>query len=530
MLKRALVTLVFALITLIALVAVPPVSSPVRDAKRSVAVHAAANAQKKHKRRNVILMISDGIGFNGWLASDYFQHGEAGTQRYQRRLASGQPVAVYGMSHWGLTFVNKEGKPVAHDGSAMPPGAVGAIPQLYDPATRWDSFEGAFRWDFDPVNIAYTSYTDSAQSITAMVTGEKTTNGRLNMSWNAAQRLTTIAESADAAGYSTGAISSVQVSHATPAGVWSHSPTRHAYRAIFDEMAASGLDVIMGAGHPWFDDDGKRRSEPDFKYIGQRAWEQATSKRGLNDFALIQSKEDFAAMASTSTPPRKLLGVAQVASTLQASRSQTSAQANTPSGDPFIQNVPTLADMTGAALNVLGKNERGFFAMIEGGAVDWMNHANHLPRMIEEQIDFDLAVLAAMDWIEQHSSWEETTLIVTSDHDCGSLWAADTFKVAKEGETRFNPDRGDKAVGFTAIQNAGKGVVPAHQYASGYHTNDLVPLWVIGPGASSLQRFAKLDARAGALWGKPYGWDGRYIDTTELYRVMMRALELRMEP
>jgi alkaline phosphatase len=45
--------------------------------------------------------------------------------------------------------------------------------------------------------------------------------------------------------------------------------------------------------------------------------------------------------------------------------------------------------MTRGALNVLERDEDGFFLMVEGGAVDWAAHANNLPRIIEEQIDFN---------------------------------------------------------------------------------------------------------------------------------------------
>lgn len=513
----------------IAVLAIMSACTPTSGSSSQSANNAAKSSEQR-KRKNVILMISDGIGFNGWLASDYYQYGQAGAQVYQRTLPSSQPVHTWGMSHWALTFVNERGTPVKHDGSSMPAGAVGAIPQLYDPATRWEDFEGAFRWDFNPVNIPYTSYTDSAASITAFVTGHKTTNGRLNMSWDASERYTTIAQSADAMGLATGAVSSVQVSHATPAGVWSHSATRHAYPEIFAEMSSSGLDVIIGAGHPMFDDDGNKRAEADYKYIGEKEWSAATSKQGLNGFTLVENKAGLLSIAQGKNVPTKLLGVAPVASTLQAVRSTSETKADTPSGDPFIESSPSLATMSGAALNVLNQDPDGFFLMIEGGAVDWMNHANNLPRMIEEQMDFDRAVATVIEWVEKNSSWDETLLIVTSDHDCGSLWGAGCYDVSESGRTKFNPDRGDKLINFKAIENAGRGVIPAHQYASGYHTNDLVPLWAIGQNAEALHRYAKMDVKAGDLWGKPYGWNGRYLDTTELYRVMMGALDLKVKP
>ncbi|MFP4328644.1 MAG: hypothetical protein ACLFQL_11590, partial [Paracoccaceae bacterium] len=53
--------------------------------------------------RNVILMVSDGIGFNGWLAADYYQ-GLAGEQSYQTARPDGTEPVVYGMAHDSLNL------------------------------------------------------------------------------------------------------------------------------------------------------------------------------------------------------------------------------------------------------------------------------------------------------------------------------------------------------------------------------------------------------------------------------------------
>lgn len=45
---------------------------------------AQARQTEQPVRRNVILMIADGQGFNGWLATDYFTHGRAGAEPYMQ--------------------------------------------------------------------------------------------------------------------------------------------------------------------------------------------------------------------------------------------------------------------------------------------------------------------------------------------------------------------------------------------------------------------------------------------------------------
>ena len=82
--------------------------------------------------------------------------------------------------------------------------------------------------------------------------------------------------------------------------------------------------------------------------------------------------------------------------------------------------------MSKAAINCLDKNPKGFYLMIEGGAVDWANHANQPARMVEEQIDFVEAVEAVAGWVETHGGWDETLLILTADHECGLLWGPES--------------------------------------------------------------------------------------------------------
>ena len=77
---------------------------------------------------------------------------------------------------------------------------------------------------------------------------------------------------------------------------------------------------------------------------------------------------------------------------------------------------PTLADMTFAALTVLGKNQKGFWLMVEAGDVDWANHDNNLDNSIGAVNSGDRAFRVITDWVEKHSNWTETVVIVTADH------------------------------------------------------------------------------------------------------------------
>ena len=70
--------------------------------------------------------------------------------------------------------------------------------------------------------------------------------------------------------------------------------------------------------------------------------------------------------------------------------------------------MPSLATMTKGALNVLDADRDGFFVMIEGGAIDWANHANQKGRLVEEASDFLQAIAAVNTWVETMSSSDQT--------------------------------------------------------------------------------------------------------------------------
>ncbi|MEM6383701.1 MAG: alkaline phosphatase [Pseudomonadota bacterium] len=485
--------------------------------------------------RNVILMVSDGIGFNGWLAADYYQ-GLAGQQSYQVVRPDGTAPVVFGLDHHGLNLIDAAGNVLPNGADVAQ--AVGAVAQGYDPVRRWDSFEATIRNDFPPIEERYTSYTDSAAAGTALMAGRKTSNGRINMDWTGTEEFRTIAEIASDRGMATGSVISVMVSHATGAATIAHNISRNNYVEIFNEMVESELDVIMGAGHPLFDNSGNEvqpEDEDAYRFVGgSETLASLTSEEGLNGFTFIDAKADFEALAEGGDLPERVVGIAQAGSTLQASREDL-PQADTPSGMAFNPLTPDLATMSVGALNVLNQDEDGFFVMIEGGAVDWMGHANNMPRFIEEQVDFNLAVDAVIEWVEENSSWDETLLIVTSDHECGGIWGEGTW-VNGEGGT-VAADRSDEAllsarydptedlfVEYLAVQDRGEGNMPGYMFSSRNHTNELVPLWALGAGSEMFAQFTRTDLRAAELWGPQYDWDGDFVDNTAVFHVMHEVL------
>jgi alkaline phosphatase len=165
-------------------------------------------------------------------------------------------------------------------------------------------------------------------------------------------------------------------------------------------------------------------------------------------------------------------------------------------------NVPDLPTMTKGALNVLDANRKGFFLMIEGGAVDWAGHANQPGRTIEEQIDFNKAVEAVVRWVHRNSDWDETLVIVTGDHETGYL---------------TGPGSGQFASGplWTPLANNGIGMLPGMQFNSGDHTNALIPLYAKGSAARHLRSASRgMDPVRGA-----------YMDNTDIAKIAFSTMK-----
>jgi alkaline phosphatase len=99
--------------------------------------------------------------------------------------------------------------------------------------------------------------------------------------------------------------------------------------------------------------------------------------------------------------------------------------------------------MTEAALDVLSKNEKGFFLMIEGGRIDHAAHANDAPAMLAETMEFDETVGVAMAFAREHKG---TTVFITADHVTGGPCLSARYS-ADAGETIYPDDADLKKIG-----------------------------------------------------------------------------------
>ena len=418
----------------------------------------------KQKPKNIIFFIGDGYGFNHMLSTDFYQYGEKGKQVYEKF-------------------------PVRFAMSTYPADSPG-----YDPVQAWSDFKYVMK-----------KYTDSAAAGTALACATKTRNGIVGM--NSEYKIVpNVTEIFDNLGKSTGVVTSVQFYHATPACFVAHVKNRNEYATIAKQMVCqSGLSVIMGCGHPLYDEQGQEKSNSEIDSVWQEIFDQTAGNDMDNDgikdaWTFIDAREDFQKLISGETPKR-ILGVARESSTLQVGRPDSSGAG--PFEVPFIETVPTLKEMTMAAINVLDDNPEGFFLMVEGGAIDWAAHGNNSTRLIEEVTGFNEAIEAAVEWIETKSSWKETLVIVTADHETGYLTGPGSGESDTPGANNLNQ--------WKPIKNNGKGNLPGMEWHSGSHTNSLVPFFAKGAGSTVFKRYADEQDPV----------RGNYLDNTEVARTIL---------
>lgn len=302
-------------------------------------------------------------------------------------------------------------------------------------------------------NIVH-AYTDSSSSATSMTAGIKTYNNGVNVDY-AGNPVVTIAHLAQDRGYLVGAVSSVPISHATPAATYAHNVDRDDYQDLTRDMLGlksishpetplPGMDVVIGggAGHTRNKDSLKigtpDEENPGYNFVpgngyltdtdlhsidARNGGKYVTAIRstGVNGQTNLQ-----AAAKQAADTGKRLLGFYGVGkysghlpfATANGDYNPTLGRKDTAEAyqqADLVEN-PVLSDMTAAAITVLSRNPRGFWLMVEPGDVDWANHDDNIDNSIGAVQSGDAAVKTITDWVEHHSNWNESLLIVTADH------------------------------------------------------------------------------------------------------------------
>jgi alkaline phosphatase len=417
-------------------------------------------------------------------------------------------------------------------------------------------------------------FTDSSQAATNIFSGVKTFNAAIGVDLFE-QPAKTIVEIAQELGKSTGVVSDVPFSHATPAGPSAHVNHRNKYDGDYpelDNIAQQMLrltrpDIILGGGHPL--DLGNHTEESgQFRYtfISESTYEELSNnpnpednrygytflERGIN---AAQSLMDavgeldptagdkifglYGARGQGGNLPMRSGDGSYDRTGFSTSRHRSSQRAAGESVDPgyvrplapgetdeeFIARElnenPTIMEMTQASLDFLSKDEDGFFLLVELGDYDWVLHDNNLDTLQGRNIDLDLTVQVVIDWIGENGGWEENLLLVVPDHD--------HYLTLNDNFPELYREHGPRALTeFFDPADAGHywGSDPEDKYQWGSHTNRAVPIYYQGAGSEILDN---LIGTGYEMYGEKVPGIEDHVDLVHIFQTMNEALLMSVE-
>ena len=392
---------------------------------------------------------------------------------------------------------------------------------------------------------------DSAGTATTLYSGQKTFRGAIGVDIFEQPALS-ILEQAQELGKSTGTVSSVPISHATPAAAVAHHNARFnrdaAYPSLNNTLQQALREtkptVMLGGGHP---------------IIGRNSYVQNATLESLRDpvdgrydeWTLVEpgpgAAERLAETALGIDPEagQHLVGIfgarGQGGNLPWASAdgdfSTTGTRGRLAMNRPLqegelredfiareLDENPRLYELTTAALEVLGKDEDGFWLVVEGGDIDWAMHENDIDDAVGAVLEFDLAVQSTIDWIESHGGFAENLLIVTADHDHYLTLNADFPELAAaRGLADLMPTDLTDVTGDPQGNGHYWGANPNIQFGWASHSMIPVPIFYQGPSAL-MDQLENLAGEGFVAYDQPVSGVEGMIDQVHIHQVMSSGL------
>lgn len=353
--------------------------------------------------------------------------------------------------------------------------------------------------------------TDSAAASSSWGGGIRVRNGSLNVGMKG-ETPQPILQKFKENGKKVGCVTTVPITHATPAGFCINLDNRDGQPIIADMYLPLKFDVMMGGGRKYFNNKRKDGSILP-KYLTQ-------------GYKLVETRSEMMDL-NTDKP---VLGLfSEDALPYEIDRKNDSV---------LYSSVPSLGEMTMKAIDLMKNHKEGFVLQVEGGKVDWAAHANDLGGLIFDQLAFDEAIAKVIEFAEKDG---ETLVIITTDHGNANpgLFYADEANKKFDGLQKFkhsntwllsqiNQSYTAKRVGelIEAAQGIAmkaedvenllahfKEIIPGQlynedhlpfyeygkllgkytdvQWAGMNHTGDYVELTMFGPGSEKLNPFVK---------------------------------------
>jgi alkaline phosphatase len=330
--------------------------------------------------------------------------------------------------------------------------------------------------------------TDSAASATAWSTGVKSYNGAIGVDVNGKDH-PTIMEMAKAAGKGTGNVSTAELEDATPAAQIAHVTSRKCYGpektselcaanalekggkgSIAEQLLNARADVTLGGGGKTFSETAKA-GEWQGKTLQEQAklrgYQWVSDLNGMNGVTeASQDKPVLGLFAQGNMPVRWKGPKATYHGNVEGKPVTCEVNNERPA------STPTLAQMTDKAIELLSKNEHGFFLQVEGASIDKQDHAANPCGQIGETVDLDEAVQRALEFARKEGN---TLVIVTADHAHSSQIVANDSKAPGLTQTLNTKEGGLMTISYGNSEEDSQG-----------HTGTQLRVAAYGPHAANV--------------------------------------------
>jgi len=259
--------------------------------------------------------------------------------------------------------------------------------------------------------------TDSAASATQLAIGKAANPETIGVDAKG-NKHTSVLSIAKQNGKSTGLVSDVRITHSTPAAFAANQPQRSMENEIALDMLRTAPDVMLSGGlRHWIPEQANDQDSAIFKQLVKitDAAVEIKSKRKDERNLLTEAQKQGYQLAFTKAQMEN------------ASGKTLGLFANTAFPDAIIthrdkdnsnRTLPTLKEMSEKAIDILQKNELGFFLMIEAGLIDWAAHYNDTGTMLHEMLKINETLNYVLDWAKDRN---DTLIIVTADHETGGF-------------------------------------------------------------------------------------------------------------
>ncbi len=290
---------------------------------------------------------------------------------------------------------------------------------------------------------------DSANTATALATGQITSRGRIATSAGKDEDLPTIVELANAKGYRTGIVTTSSITDATPASFATHVSSRYCESpaamidivkyginlgscvndlkingglgSISEQLAKSNTHILLGGGRQYF----TVTSEMSQKTSLQQALESGfTVIHSWEESNQLYPSDRVLGLFSEEHLPVKLRGEQDRSAELPKKSflnhiNNYFGEVTLPAPMTCVKNsnflnTPTLKEISQLAIKQLTyDNHKGFFLMIESASIDKQSHERKPCGSIGELAQLIDAVAVALNYAEENP---DTLILVTSDH------------------------------------------------------------------------------------------------------------------